>query len=167
LGANAKIARKAGILHDIGKAVDHQIQGSHVDIGIKILEKFGIEKDVIKAMKSHHEEYESESLEAVIVKVADQISGARVGARKDTVENYLNRLKELEDLAGTFSGVASAYAIQAGREIRVFVKPEEIGDLEAYKLAKDIANKIQDDLNYPGEIKITLIRETRVVEYAR
>ncbi|MDD5146694.1 MAG: HDIG domain-containing protein, partial [Candidatus Pacebacteria bacterium] len=167
LGADAKIARKASLLHDIGKAVDHQIQGSHVDIGIKILEKFGIEKEVIKAMKSHHEEYEAESVEAVIVKVADQISGARVGARKDTVENYLNRLKELEDLATGFAGVSSAYAIQAGREIRVFVRPEEIGDLEAYKLAKDIANKIQEELNYPGEIKVTLIRETRVIEYAR
>jgi ribonuclease Y len=167
LGADATIARKAGLLHDIGKAVDHQIQGSHVDIGIKILEKFGIEKEVIKAMKSHHEEYEAESVEAVIVKVADQISGARVGARKDTVENYLNRLKELEDLATGIAGVSSAYAIQAGREIRVFVKPEEVGDLEAYKLAKDIANKIQEELNYPGEIKVTLIRETRVIEYAR
>jgi ribonuclease Y len=167
LGADVRVARKAGLLHDIGKAVDHQIQGSHVDIGIKILEKFAVEKEVIRAMKAHHEEYEAESLEAVIVKVADQISGARVGARKDTVENYLNRLKELEDLALSFPGIATAYAIQAGREIRVFVKPEEIGDLEAYKLAKDIAAKIQEELNYPGEIKINVIRETRVTEYAR
>ena len=167
LGLDAKIARKAGLLHDIGKAVDHQIQGSHIDIGIKILEKFKIDPEVITAMKAHHEEYPAESIEAVLVKVADQISGARPGARKDTVENYIIRLKELEDLASGFSGVATAYAVQAGREIRVFVKPEEVGDLEAYKLARDIADKIQRELNYPGEIKVNVIRETRVIEYAR
>lgn len=167
LGADAKVARKAGLLHDIGKAVDHQVQGSHVDIGIKILEKFGQEEEVIKAMKSHHEEYAPQNLEAVLVRVADQISGARPGARKDTVENYLNRLKELEDIALEFAGVEKVYAIQAGREVRVFVKPEEVGDLEAYKLARDIADKIQQDLQFPGEIKVNLIRETRVIEYAR
>ncbi|MDD5750688.1 MAG: ribonuclease Y [Candidatus Pacebacteria bacterium] len=167
LGLDAKLARKAGLLHDIGKAVDHQIQGSHVDIGIKILEKFRQEPEVIAAMKSHHEEYVPESMEAVLVKVADQISGARPGARKDTVENYILRLKELEDLALGFSGVATAYAVQAGREIRVFVKPEEVGDLEAYKMARDIADKIQRELNYPGEIRVNVIRETRVIEYAR
>jgi len=167
IGADVKVAKKAGLLHDIGKAVDHQIQGSHVDIGIKILEKFNQPEEVIQAMRAHHEEYESESIEAVLVKVADQISGARPGARKDTVENYLQRLKELEDIALSFSGVEKAYAIQAGREIRVFVRPEEIGDLEAYKLARDIAGKIREELNYPGEIKVNVIRETRVVEYAR
>ena len=167
LGADAKIARKAGLLHDIGKAVDHQVQGSHVDIGIKILEKFSQEPEVINGMKAHHEEYEAESIEAVLVRVADQISGARPGARKDTVENYLNRLKELEDIALEFAGVNTAYAIQAGREIRVFVKPEDVGDLEAYKLAREIADKIQQDLQFPGEIKVNLIRETRVTEYAR
>ena len=118
-------------------------------------------------MKAHHEEYEAESIEAVLVRVADQISGARPGARKDTVENYLNRLKELEDIALEFAGVNTAYAIQAGREIRVFVKPEDVGDLEAYKLAREIADKIQQDLQFPGEIKVNLIRETRVTEYAR
>jgi ribonuclease Y len=167
LGANAKVAKKAGLLHDIGKAIDQEIEGSHVDIGIKILEKFDQEKEVIEAMKAHHEDYEPQSIEAILVKVADQISGARPGARKDTVENYLKRLKELEDIALSFSGVEKAYAIQAGREVRVFVRPEEIGDLEAYKLARDIAGKIQDELNYPGEIKVNVIRETRVVEYAR
>lgn len=167
LGADAKVARKAGLLHDIGKAVDHQVQGSHVDIGIKILEKFSQEPEVIDAMKAHHEEYEPSSVEAIIVKTADQISGARPGARRDTVENYLNRLKELEDIALEFSGVNTAYAIQAGREIRVFVKPEDVGDLEAYKLAREIADKIQQDLQFPGEIKVNLIRETRVIEYAR
>lgn len=167
IGADPKIARKAGLLHDIGKAVDQQIQGSHVDIGIRILEKFQQEEEVITAMRSHHEDYPAETLEAILVKVADQISGARPGARKDTVENYLKRLKELEDIALAFGGVNNAYAIQAGREIRVFVKPEEVGDLETYKLAKDIAGKVQEELNYPGEIKVNVIRETRVVEYAK
>ncbi len=167
LGADSKIAKKAGLLHDIGKSVDHEIEGSHVDIGIKILEKFGIDQEVIEAMKAHHEEYTAETIEAILVKVADQISGARPGARKDTLENYLRRLKELEDIVISFPGVEKTYAIQAGREVRVFVRPEEIGDLEAYKLARDIAGKIQEELNYPGEIKVNVIRETRVIEYAR
>lgn len=167
LGANIKVARKAGLLHDIGKAVDHQIQGSHTDIGIKILEKFGVEKEVINAMKSHHEEYPAESLEAVLVQTADQISGARPGARKDTLENYLKRLEELEGIALSFKGIEKVYAIQAGREVRVFVKPGEVDDLEAKRLAREIANRIQDELRYPGEIKVTLIRENRIVEYAR
>ena len=167
LGANISLAKKAGLLHDIGKAVDHQIEGSHVDIGIKILEKFGIEKDVIDAMKSHHEEYPVASLEAMIVQAADQISGARPGARKDTIENYLKRLDDLENIATAFSGVEKAYAIQAGREIRIFVKPEEVDDLGARKLAKEIAGRIQEELRYPGEIKVNVIRESRIVEYAK
>ncbi|MDP2909708.1 MAG: ribonuclease Y [bacterium] len=167
LGANIKTAKKAGLLHDIGKAVDHQIQGSHTDIGIKILEKFGVEKEVIIAMKSHHEEYPAESIEAIIVQTADQVSGARPGARKDTLENYLKRLEELEGIATTFGGVERAYAIQAGREIRVFVRPEEIDDFTAKKMAREIANRIQEELRYPGEIKVTVIRESRVIEYAR
>ncbi|GAI03880.1 unnamed protein product, partial [marine sediment metagenome] len=145
LEADSKVAKKAGLLHDIGKSVDHEIEGSHVDIGIKILEKFGIDQEVIKAMKAHHEEYAAESIEAILVKVADQISGARPGARKDTLENYLRRLKDLEDIVISFPGVEKTYAIQAGREVRVFVKPEKIGDLESYKLAKDIAGKIQEE----------------------
>ncbi len=167
LGANVRVAQEAGLLHDIGKAVDHQIQGSHVDIGIKILEKFGVRQEVIDAMKSHHDEYPAESIEAVIVKVADQISGARPGARRDTIENYIKRLEDLEGIATSFSGVEKAYAIQAGREIRVFVSPEKVDDSSAKKLAKEIAKRIQEELRYPGEIKITLIRENRVVEYAK
>ena len=167
LGANVALAKKAGLLHDIGKAVDHQVEGSHVNIGIKILEKFGQDKAVITAMKSHHEEYPAETLEAIIVQAADQISGARPGARKDTLENYLKRLGELETIATSFHGVDKAYAIQAGREIRVFVKPEEIDDLTSHKLAKEIAKKIEDELNYPGEIKVNVIRESRVIEYAK
>lgn len=167
LGANPVIAKKAGLLHDIGKAVDHQVEGSHTDIGIKILEKFGVEKEVIAAMKSHHEEYPPESLEAILVQSADAVSGARPGARKDTLENYLKRLGELEAIANAFAGVEKSYAIQAGREIRIFVKPEEIDDFQAKKLAKEIAQKIQEELRYPGEIKVCVIRESRVVEYAK
>ncbi|MDD5144639.1 MAG: ribonuclease Y [Candidatus Pacebacteria bacterium] len=167
VGANALICKKAGLLHDVGKAVDHQVEGSHVDIGIRILEKFGSEKEVINAMKSHHEEYPYETLESILVQVADQISGARPGARKDTLENYLKRLGELENIATTFEGVEKAWALQAGREIRVFVKPEEVSDLEARNLAKNIASRIQEELKYPGEIKVNVIRELRVTEYAK
>ena len=167
IGADVRVAKKAGLLHDIGKAVDHQIEGSHTDIGIKISEKFGVEKEVITALKSHHEEYPYESLEAIIVQTADAISGARPGARKDTLENYLKRLGDLENIATSFSGVEKAYAIQAGREIRVFVKPEEVDDLGARKLAREIAERIQEELRYPGEIKVNVIRESRVIEYAK
>lgn len=167
LGVNSKVCLKAGLLHDIGKAVDQQIEGSHVDIGIKILEKFGVEKEVISAMKSHHEEYPYEDLEAILVQVADQISGARPGARKESLENYLKRLSELEAIATSFPGINKAYAIQAGREIRVFVKPEEIDDFQAKKLAREIADKIETELKYPGEIKVNVIRESRVIEYAK
>ena len=167
LGANVAVARKAGLLHDIGKAVDHQIQGSHVEIGIKILDKFKIEKEVVHAMRAHHEEYPADTIEAIIVQVADQISGARPGARKDTVENYLKRLGELEGIATAFQGVEKAYAIQAGREIRIFVKPEEVDDSGAKKIAREVANQIQEELRYPGEIKVTVIRENRAIEYAR
>lgn len=167
LGLNVSVCKKAGLLHDIGKAVDQHIEGSHVDIGIKILEKFGVEKEVISAMKSHHEEYSYETTEAVLVQTADQISGARPGARKDTLDNYLKRLGELENIALTFPGVEKAWALQAGREIRVFVKPEEIDDLQARNLAREIAGRIQEELRYPGEIKVNVIRETRATEYAK
>ncbi len=167
LGGDSQLAKRAGLLHDIGKAVDHQIQGSHVDIGIKILEKYKEEEEVIKAMKAHHEEYPAETLEAIIVKIADAVSGSRPGARKDTLENYLQRLKELEDIALSFSGVEKAYAIQAGREIRVFVKSDEIDDIGVHKLARQIVDKIEGELKYPGEIKVNVIRENRVVEYAK
>ena len=167
IGANSLVCKKAGLLHDIGKAVDQQIEGSHVDIGMRILEKFGEGQEITSAMKSHHQEYPAESIEAILVQVADQISGARPGARKDTLENYLKRLSDLENVANTFPGVEKAWALQAGREIRVFVKPEEIDDLAAKKLARDIANRIQEELRYPGEIKVNVIREMRVIEYAK
>jgi len=167
LKVNSQVAKRAGLLHDIGKAIDQQVQGSHIEIGIKILEKFGESEAVIKAMKAHHEDYPAETIEAIIIKTADAISSARPGARKDTLENYLQRLKELEDIANKFEGVEKTYAIQAGREIRVFVKSDRVDDLGAHKIAKQIAEKIEEELKYPGEIKVTVMRETRVVEYAR
>ena len=167
LGADVAVAKKAGLLHDIGKAVDHEIQGTHIEIGVKILEKFSMPKEVIDAMKSHHEDYPFETPESFIIAAADAISASRPGARKDTLEKYLKRLEELETTANSFSGVEKTYAIQAGREIRVFVKPEEIDDLGALKLAREIADKIEADLKYPGEIKVNVLRETRSVEYAR
>ena len=167
LGLDITLCKKAGLLHDIGKALDYKIEGSHTDIGAKILEKFEISDKVITAVKSHHEEYPYESVEARIIQAADQISGARPGARKDSLENYLKRLGDLEDIAVSFSGVEKAYAIQGGREIRVFVKPGDIDDLTAHKMAREIAKKIQEELRYPGEIKVNLIREMRVIEYAK
>ncbi|MFA5009421.1 MAG: ribonuclease Y [Candidatus Paceibacterota bacterium] len=167
LGLNATLAKKAGLLHDIGKALDYKIEGSHTDIGAKILEKFEIDPAIITAVKSHHEEYPYESLEARIIQAADQISGARPGARKDNLENYLKRLGDLEDIALSFNGVEKAYAIQGGRELRVFVKPKDIDDLTAHKMAREIAQKIQQELKYPGEIKVNVIREMRVIEFAK
>jgi len=167
LGADPVVARTAALLHDIGKAVDHEMPGTHVEIGRRILEKFGAAPEVIKAMQAHHGEYPYETLESIIVQTADAVSGARPGARRDSVENYLRRLKELEDLAASFPGIEKVYAIQAGREIRVFVRPNEVSDLEAKKLARELAVRIEQELKYPGEIKITIIRESRVVEYAR
>ncbi len=167
LGADVNIAKKGALLHDIGKAVDHEVQGTHVEIGRRILEKFGVDKRIIQAMQSHHEEYPYETIESIIVQTADAISASRPGARRDSVENYLKRLQELEAIAASFEGVEKSYAIQAGREIRVFVTPEKISDLEAQKLARDIANRIESELKYPGEIKVHVFRETRIVEYAR
>ncbi len=167
LGADIAIAKKGALLHDIGKAVDHEVQGTHVEIGRRILQKFGVDNSVIQAMQSHHEEYPYETLESIIVQTADAISASRPGARRDSVENYLKRLEDLERIAGSFAGIEKSYAIQAGREIRVFVTPEKIGDLEAKKLARDIADRIEQELKYPGEIKVNVIRESRSIEYAR
>lgn len=167
LGANVAIAKAGALLHDIGKAVDHEIQGTHVEIGRRILQKFGADEEIVKAMQAHHEEYPYETVESIIVQVADAISGSRPGARRDTVENYLKRLADLEAIATNFSGIEKAFALQAGREIRIFVSPEEISDLEARKLARDIALKIESELKYPGEIKVNVIRESRVIEFAR
>lgn len=167
LGGDIAIAKKGALLHDIGKAVDHEIQGTHVEIGRRILQKFGVDTRVIQAMQSHHEEYPYETLESIIVQTADAISASRPGARRDTIENYLKRLDDLEGIATSFSHVEKAYAIQAGREIRVFVTPDNISDLEAKKMARDIADRIEGELKYPGEIKVNVIREMRAIEYAR
>ena len=167
LGADIAIAKKGALLHDIGKAVDHEVAGTHVEIGRRILHKFNVDKRIIQAMQSHHEEYPYETLESVIVQTVDAISASRPGARRDSVENYLKRLEDLEKIATSFDGVEKAYAISAGREIRIFVTPEKIGDLEARGMARAIALRVENELKYPGEIKITVIRESRVIEYAR
>jgi ribonuclease Y len=167
IGADPYIAKFAGLVHDIGKALDHEIEGTHVEIGMRVLQKFNVDERVIIGMRSHHDEYPHGSLEAIIVQTCDMISGARPGARRDTLENYVKRLRELEAVAGTFRGVMKAYALQAGREIRVFVHPEQLNDMQAKRIARDMAIKIEQDLRYPGEIKITVIRENRVIEYAR
>jgi len=166
LGANVSVAKKAGLLHDIGKAVDHEVTGTHPEIGRDIAKKFNIPEEIIIPIATHHDDMPP-TLEAIIVKVADAISGARPGARKDTYEHYLQRLEDLEKVASSFDGVEKTYAIQAGREIRVFVTPDKIDDLGALKLAQEIAKKIEEELKYPGEIKVNVIREKRVVEYAR
>ncbi len=167
LGANVQVAKAGALLHDLGKALDHEVSGTHVEIGRRILQKFGAPEEIIKAMQAHHEEYPYETVESRIVQTADAISGARPGARRDNIENYLKRLGDLEALANSFPGIEKSYALQAGREIRIFVRPEEIGDLEAKNLARDIATKIEKDLKYPGEIKVIVIRETRTLEFAR
>ncbi len=166
LGADVTLAKKGGLLHDIGKAVDHEVQGNHTEIGRDIARKFNLPPEIIAPIETHHDDKPS-TLIAVIVKVADAISSARPGARNDNYENYLQRLEELEKIALTFDGVEKVYAIQAGREVRVFVEPNKINDLEAYNLARDIAKKIENELKYPGEIKVNVIREMRVTEYAR
>ena len=167
LGANVSVCKKGGLLHDIGKALDHDIQGTHPEIGYDILRrKFKMPEEIAYQCISHHED-NPKTIEGSIVKAADAISGSRPGARKDSIEHYIQRLEELEKLAGSFDGVEKAYAIQAGREIRVFVKPEKIDDYAAIKLAREVANSIEKELQYPGEIKVTVIREKRIIEYAR
>ena len=167
LGADVAISKAGALVHDIGKALDHEVQGTHVEIGIRILQKFGADEKIITAMKSHHEDHPYETIEAIIVQTADSISGGRPGARRDSVENYLKRLQELEALVNAFPAVEKSYALQAGREIRIFVTPEKISDAEAKIMAREVAVKIEQELKYPGEIKVTMIRETRVIEYAR
>jgi ribonuclease Y len=167
IGANVAVAKAGALLHDIGKALDHEVVGTHVEIGRRILQKFGANEEIVKAMQAHHEEYPYETPESRIVQAADAISGARPGARSDSIENYLKRLGDLEAIANAFPAVEKSYALQAGREIRIFVKPENINDIESKKLARDIAIKIEKDLKYPGEIKVTVIRETRAIEFAR
>ncbi|MCR4313648.1 MAG: ribonuclease Y [Candidatus Uhrbacteria bacterium] len=166
LGADVFVCKKGGLFHDIGKAVDHDMQGAHPEIGYNIMKKFGFPEELCYQSIAHHED-RPRTIEGAIVKAADAISGARPGARKQSLEQFIQRMEELERTAGSFDGVEKVYAIQAGREVRVFVQPEKIDDLTAYKLAKDVANKIEAELSYPGEVKVTVIRETRVIEYAK
>ncbi len=167
LGADVNISKKAALMHDIGKALDHDIPGAHHHISMDIARKYGMSEIVVNAIGAHHGDIEPKSVEAIIVKAADAISGARPGARRDSFEQYVKRLTELENIANSFPGVEKTFAIQAGREVRIIVKPEEIDDLGALKLAREIAKKIEDDLQYPGMIKVNVIRETRAVEYAK
>lgn len=167
LGADADLAKRAGFLHDIGKAVDREMEGTHLELGRELLHRYGEKDNVVHAMECHHGDYDPQSVEAVLVTAADALSAARPGARREILENYIKRLEKLESLAGEFKGVEKAYAIQAGRELRVVVESARISDEEALWLARDVAKKIEGELTYPGQIKVTVIRETRAVEYAR
>jgi ribonuclease Y len=167
VGADVAIARAGALLHDIGKTVSHEVAGTHVEIGIRILQKYGVDEKVILAMRAHHEEYPYETPESIIVQVCDALSGGRPGARRDSIENYIKRLTDLEAIATDLKGVDKAFAIAAGREIRVLVNPESMTDIETHTLARTIATTIEAKLRYPGEIKVHVIRETRVVSYAR
>ncbi|MEO6077983.1 MAG: ribonuclease Y, partial [Candidatus Andersenbacteria bacterium] len=167
LGADVDIAKKATLLHDIGKAIDHEVEGNHVEIGEKIMRKFGISEAIVKAAAAHHEDYPFDTREAIIVQVSDAISAARPGARKENVEEYVKRMENLEQIATSYAGVNKAYAIYAGREVRVFVEPGKIDDLAAIKLAQDIAKQIEQELTYPGDVKVNVIREIRADALAR
>ncbi|AOY77256.1 ribonuclease Y [Clostridium formicaceticum] len=167
LGVDVKLAKRAGLLHDIGKAVDHEIEGTHVEIGMELLRKYKESKEVIHAMSTHHGDYEPETIEAVLITAADAISAARPGARRETLESYIKRLEKLEEIANAYDGVEKSFAIQAGREIRIMVKPEQYNDEEIVVLARGITKRIESELEYPGQIKVHVIRETRAIEFAK
>jgi len=166
IGLDEATARRGGLLHDIGKAIDQEVEGTHVTIGIKLLRKYGESAEVVHAMEAHHFDVEPATSEAVLVQAADALSAARPGARRDMLETYVKRLQKLEQIADSFRGVAKAYAIQAGRELRIIVESNKVSDDESIWLSRDIANRIQREVQYPGEIKVTVIRETRAVEIA-
>ncbi|MCQ2554712.1 MAG: HDIG domain-containing protein, partial [Clostridia bacterium] len=167
LGLDVKLAKRAGLLHDIGKALDHEQEGTHVDIGIDILRKYKEHEDVVNGMAAHHGDYEPKSMEAVLVAAADALSAARPGARRETLDAYIKRLQKLEEIANTTQGVEKSFAIQAGREIRIIAKPEEVKDDEIALLAREISKKIESELEYPGQIKVNVVRETRAIDYAK
>jgi ribonuclease Y len=167
LGADIDVARTAALLHDLGKAIDQNMEGTHAQLGAEIAKRYGVSDKVVNAIASHHHEIEQETVEAAIVEAADAISGARPGARRESLEQYIKRVRSLEDIANTHKGVTQSYALQAGREVRIFVKPEDIDDLAAITLARDVAKRIEETMQYPGQIKVTVIRETRAVDYAK
>ena len=167
LGLNPTTAKRAGLLHDIGKALDHEMEGSHVQIGVEVAKKYKESEAVVHAIAAHHGDVEAKTIIACIVQAADAISAARPGARRENLENYIKRLEKLEELASSFDGVENCYAIQAGREVRIMVKPEAVNDDRMTLLARDICKKIETDLDYPGQIKVTMIRESRAVDYAK
>jgi ribonuclease Y len=167
LGADVALAKEGGLLHDIGKAVDHEVEGPHAAIGADLVKRYGRPARVVNCVAAHHSEVEPQCLEAILVGAADAISGARPGARRESLENYLKRVRGLEDIASSFKGVSQSYAIQAGREVRIIVKPDDVDDLAAIQLSKDIARRVEESLQYPGQIKVTVIRETRAVDYAK
>ena len=167
IGADIRLAKRAGLLHDIGKAVDHEMEGTHVEIGMDLLKRYKESKEVVHAMSTHHGDYEPQTIEAVLVTAADAISAARPGARRETLEAYIRRLEKLEEIANSYEGVDKSFAIQAGREIRIMVKPENASDEDIHLLARDMTKRIEDELEYPGQIKVSIIRETRAIEYAK
>lgn len=167
LGADVEVSKAGGLLHDIGKAMDHEVEGTHASLGAEFCKRHNVNSKVVNVIASHHHEVEQEAVEAVIVEAADAISGARPGARRESLEQYIKRIRALEDVANSFTGVLQSYALQAGREIRVIVQPEDIDDLEATRLARSVAKKIEEGMQYPGQIKVTVIRETRAVDYAK
>ena len=167
VGADVNIARRGALLHDLGKAIDHDVEGTHALLGGELARRFKVSPAIVNCIEAHHDEVEAESVEAVIVQIADAISGSRPGARMETLDRYIQRLEALEEVANSFDGVEKAFAIQAGREVRVVVKPDKIDDVEAMRLARDVSQKIEETMEYPGQIKITVVRETRATEYAR
>ena len=167
LGFDAKLAKRAGLLHDIGKSIDHEIEGTHVEIGVDILKKYKENDIVINAVQAHHGDVDPLSMEAVLIQAADAISASRPGARRETLEAYIKRLEKLEEIADSFDGVEKSFAIQAGREIRIIVKPENISDDEMVVMAREVAKRIEDEMDYPGQIKVNVVRETRAIEYAK
>ena len=167
IGANVAEAKRAGLLHDLGKSVDHEVEGSHVQIGVELARKYHESENIIHAIQAHHNDVEPRTIVACLVQAADAISAARPGARRENVENYIKRLEMLEEITSSFPGVEKSFAIQAGREVRIMVKPEVVSEDQMVLLARDIAKKIEDELEYPGQIKVNLLRETKAIEYAK